>query len=43
MSITGYRTIADDDRHACQKLVPEANVAFAHGQMKEHELGADHV
>ena len=21
-----------------QKLVPEANVAFAHGQMKEHEL-----
>ncbi len=23
---------------AIQKLVPEANVAFAHGQMKEHEL-----
>ena len=24
--------------HRIQELVPEANVAFAHGQMKEHEL-----
>ena len=23
---------------AIQQLVPEANVSFAHGQMKEHEL-----
>ena len=25
------------------ELVPEANVAFAHGQMKEHRTGKDHV
>ena len=30
-------TIADIT-HRLQELVPEANVAFAHGQMKEHEL-----
>jgi transcription-repair coupling factor (superfamily II helicase) len=30
-------TIADT-AHRIQELVPEANVAFAHGQMKEHEL-----
>lgn len=30
-------TIADA-AHRIQELVPEANVAFAHGQMKEHEL-----
>jgi len=27
-----------DIAHRIQELVPEANVAFAHGQMKEHEL-----
>lgn len=30
-------TIAET-AHRIQELVPEANVAFAHGQMKEHEL-----
>jgi transcription-repair coupling factor (superfamily II helicase) len=30
-------TIADV-AHRLQELVPEANVAYAHGQMKEHEL-----
>ena len=32
-----------DMANTIQKLVPDANVGFAHGQMKERELEKDHV
>ena len=40
-----YNRVQDIDEVAdrIQKLVPEANVAFAHGQMRERSAGADHV
>ena len=40
-----YNRVNDIDEIANRvaKLVPEANVAFAHGQMREHQLEKDHV
>ena len=42
MSITGSIKLRMWQRRS-QQLVPEANVAFAHGQMQEKQLGTDHV
>ena len=38
--ITFYNRVNDIDEvtNRVAKLVPEANVAFAHGQMQEHQL-----
>ena len=42
MYIIGCEDIADVAGRI-QKLVPDVNVAYAHGQMREHEAGKDHV